>query len=234
MTVPCADPVVSVHDLYKEYPTARGETLCILDAVHLEVERGRSLAILGPSGSGKSTLLHILGTLEPPTRGRVRLAGRDPFAMTGTELARFRNREIGFVFQDHQLLPQCTALENVLLPLLAYGRPDTAAVARARSLLERVGLGERMGHTPSSLSGGERQRVAIARALIGSPTLLLCDEPTGNLDQTTAHAVADCFLDLQKTENATLVTVTHDTTLAARYDQRAYLKEGALRFESSE
>lgn len=233
MTLPCADPVVFVHDLSKEFPAAGGETLRILDSVHLEVERGKSLAILGPSGSGKSTLLHILGTLEPPTRGQVRVAGRDPFALTGLELARFRNREIGFVFQDHQLLPQCTALENVLLPLLAHGRPDAAAVARAQSLLERVGLGKRMGHTPASLSGGERQRVAIARALIGSPTLLLCDEPTGNLDQTTAHAVTACFLELQKTENATLITVTHDPTLAARFDRRAHLKEGTLCPEDS-
>jgi len=234
MTASNTEPVVSLQGLYKEFPAVGGGTLCILAGVDLTLERGRSLAILGPSGSGKSTLLHILGTLETPTRGQVRVAGRDPFTMNNLDLARFRNREIGFVFQDHQLLPQCTALENVLLPLLAHGRPDAAAVARAQNLLKRVGLGERMGHTPASLSGGERQRVAIARALIGSPALLLCDEPTGNLDQTTAHAVADCFLDLQRTENVTLVTVTHATTLAARFDQRAYLKEGALRPENLE
>src|SRR5262245_61548852 len=172
-----------VRHLGKDYPTRTGP-LSVLRDVDLDLGRGDALAVMGPSGSGKSTLLHILGTLDTPTRGTVRLDGQDPFALPERALADFRNRHVGFVFQDHHLLPQCSVLENVLIPTLV-GRHDGEAPARARRLLERVGLGDRLEHRPAELSGGERQRVAVARALIHKPALLLADEPTGNLDRHT-------------------------------------------------
>ena len=172
---------------------------------------------MGPSGSGKSTLLHILGTLDRPTAGSVRLDGKDPFALSEPELADFRNRHIGFVFQDHHLLPQCSVLENVLIPTLV-GREDPAKVeAWARQLLERVGLAERLDHRPAELSGGERQRVAVARALIQHPALLLADEPTGNLDRRTAQSVGQMLLDLHREQNTILVVVTHSAELARQF-----------------
>src|ERR1700676_4627799 len=188
-----------VDNLGKEYPT-RGEPLAVLRGVNLQLQRGDALAVMGPSGSGKSTLLHILGTLDQPTSGTVRLEGRDPFTLPERELADFRNRHIGFVFQDHYLLPQCSVLENVLIPTLA-GRDDRAAVRDwALKLLARVGLSDRLDHRPAELSGGERQRVAVARALIHHPLLLLADEPTGNLDRRSAQAIAKLLLDLHRQE----------------------------------
>jgi lipoprotein-releasing system ATP-binding protein len=222
-----------VRGLRKEFAGPEG-TLAILRGVDLALERGASLAVMGPSGSGKSTLLHILGTLDRPTAGMVRVGGQDPFALDEAGQARFRNRWIGFVFQDHQLLPQCTALENVLVPTLAA--PDRAttaasAAARARALLERVGLGARLAHRPADLSGGECQRVAIARALINAPGLLLCDEPTGNLDEASAEAVAACFLQMQREERIALVVTTHNAAFAKRFDRVARLHEGRLEDE---
>jgi lipoprotein-releasing system ATP-binding protein len=184
---------------------------------------------MGPSGSGKSTLLHILGTLERPTAGSVRIGEVNPFALTDRELAAFRNQKIGFVFQDHHLLPQCSALENVLIPSLASRGGGDAAEARARSLLARVGLADRSDHRPAELSGGERQRVAIARAFINNPLLILADEPTGNLDRHTAQSVADLFFELHKAEGATMVVVTHSVELAARFPRRAELIDGSLK-----
>ncbi len=182
---------------------------------------------MGPSGSGKSTLLHVLGTLDPPTSGRVTLGGRDPFALGGRALAAFRNREIGFVFQDHCLLPQCSALENVLTPtLVAPGRGGHEA--RARELLDRVGLGDRLAHRPAELSGGEQQRVALARALVLKPRLLLCDEPTGNLDAASAEAVASVLFELFAREGSILIVVTHSEALAQRFPDRRRLAEGRL------
>src|SRR5579884_2143254 len=174
---------LQVQHLAKDYPTRSG-ALTVLRDVTLELERGEALAIMGPSGSGKSTLLHILGTLDRPTRGEVRLEDRDPFALPERQLADFRNRHIGFVFQDHHLLPQCTVLENVLVPTLIHREEAKDAEAWAKELLKRVGLAERLDHRPAELSGGERQRVAVARALVRRPVLLLADEPTGNLDRT--------------------------------------------------
>ena len=197
MTAANGDPIIQAQNLHKTFSTSR-ETLFILKDVNLEARRGESVAIMGPSGSGKSTLLHILGTLEAPSAGTVRLAGRDPFAMKEDELADFRNRQIGFVFQDHYLLPQCSALENVLIPALVHPANREETLARARRLLERMGLAGRMDSPPSELSGGERQRVAIARALVNAPGILLCDEPTGALDQATGEAIAECFLDAQR------------------------------------
>ncbi len=192
----------------------------------LTLAPGQSLCIMGPSGSGKSTLLYILGTLEPPTSGTVTLDGRDPFRLPEPELAAFRNRQVGFVFQDHCLLPQCSVLENVLAPTLVARSRDGLG-ERARALLEKVGLGERLEHRPAELSGGEKQRVALARALILKPALLLCDEPTGNLDAESAGTVASMLLDLHDREKTILVLVTHSADLAARFPERS-LRRTAL------
>jgi lipoprotein-releasing system ATP-binding protein len=216
-----------VDEIVKEYPTPR-EPLRVLSGVSLRLRRGENLAIVGPSGSGKSTLLSIIGTLEPPTSGQVRLAGQDPFALDEAALAAFRSREIGFVFQEHHLLPQCTVLENVLVPFLADGAARPADREQAEKLLTRVGLAERLDHRPAELSGGERQRVAIARALVRGPTLLLADEPTGNLDRTTAQSITELLLELQRGGNTILVVVTHSLALAGALDQRLELDAGRL------
>ncbi len=219
---------LSVEQLTKQYPT-RVEALEVLRGVSLDLSAGENLAVLGPSGSGKSTLLYIIGTLEQPSGGSVRLDGQNPFELRERELAAFRSRRIGFVFQDHHLLPQCTVLENVLLPKLADGGIDAAASERAKMLLDRVGLAGRLEHRPAELSGGERQRVAVARALIRKPALLLADEPTGNLDRTTAHAVGQLLLELQQQEQTMLIVVTHSQELAAMFQRRLELDEGRLK-----
>jgi lipoprotein-releasing system ATP-binding protein len=219
-----------VQNVAKEFPT-RGEPLVVLRGVSFELAAGGNVAILGPSGSGKSTLLHILGTLDRPTAGTVTLDGSDPFQLGDTDLAAFRNRHIGFVFQDHHLLPQLSVLENVLIPAVAEGRPDTESVARARDLLDRVGLSQRLDHRPAELSGGERQRVGVARALLRRPKLVLADEPTGNLDRSNALAVGALLVDLQKQEQAMLVVVTHSAELAELLQQRFELDEGILKPE---
>jgi lipoprotein-releasing system ATP-binding protein len=217
-----------IEHVVKEYPTSSGQPLRVLSDVSFALARGENLAILGPSGSGKSTLLSIVGTLEPPTSGTVRLGGADPFALDENALATFRSRQIGFVFQDHHLLPQCTVLENVLVPLLADGAASAEDQKHATSLLKRVGLAERLDHRPAELSGGERQRVAIARALVRRPTLLLADEPTGNLDRTTAQSIGQLLLELQREQNAILVVVTHSTALAEVLGRRMELDAGRL------
>ncbi|HET7292481.1 MAG TPA: ABC transporter ATP-binding protein [Vicinamibacteria bacterium] len=218
--------LLRVESLSKEYRTPRGP-LPILSGISFAKAEGEALCVMGPSGSGKSTLLHVLGTLDTPTAGRVTLDGRDPFAGGERALAAYRNREIGFVFQDHCLLPQCSALENVLLPtLVAAGRHGHEA--RARELLARVGLGERLEHRPAELSGGEKQRVALARALVLKPRLLLCDEPTGNLDAGSAGAVAELLLELHALERSILVVVTHSAELARRFPDRRRLQAGRL------
>ena len=217
-----------VTNVTKQFPT-RAEGLTVLRGVSLACQPGENVAILGPSGSGKSTLLHILGTLDRPTAGTVTLCGEDPFQLSEAELARFRNRRLGFVFQDHHLLPQLSVLENVLIPTLAEGRPDEATVARARDLLARVGLSERLEHRPAELSGGERQRVGVARALIRQPKLILADEPTGNLDRTNALAIGRLLVDLQREEQAILVVVTHSADLARLLQRRYELDDGMLR-----
>ena len=206
--------MLEVTHLAKSYPTPRGP-LDILSDLALSLRPGDAASIVGPSGCGKSTLLYILGALEPPTSGTVTLDGVDPFTLPPTELAAFRNRRVGFVFQDHLLLPQCTVLENVLIPTLV-GESDTGAPARARELLERVGLADRLDHRPAELSGGERQRVSLARALIRQPPLLLCDEPTGNLDHAAGDAVATTLFDLHRQQETVLVVVTHNTALASK------------------
>tara|TARA_Y100001949_G_scaffold132926_1_gene114451 strand:- start:9984 stop:10580 length:597 start_codon:yes stop_codon:yes gene_type:complete len=187
------------------------------------MQRGESASIMGPSGSGKSTLLYILGALESPTSGQVFLDGDDPFTLEPRALAEFRNRAIGFVFQDHLLLPQCNVLENVLLPTLV-GNPLPDGHARARDLLDRVGLSERLNYRPAELSGGEKQRVALARALIRHPPLVLCDEPTGNLDRESADTVASLLLTLHREQQTVLVVVTHNQTIADRFTQKLELR----------
>jgi lipoprotein-releasing system ATP-binding protein len=222
-----AAPKLVVDGIVKEYPTP-AEPLRILSGISFELRRGENLAILGPSGSGKSTLLSILGTLEPPTSGAVRLDGIDPFLLDENKLAAFRRDNIGFVFQEHHLLPQCTVLENVLVPFLADGSADEGDQRRASELLGRVGLANRLTHRPAELSGGERQRVAIARALVRDPMLLLADEPTGNLDRSTAVSIANLLLELQMERNTMLIIVTHSEALAASLQRRVELDSGRL------
>ena len=206
------------------------EPIVVLDDVSLEVRPGESVAVMGPSGSGKSTLLYLLGALEAPTSGDVRLNDVDPYALGEREQAAFRGRHVGFVFQDHLLLPQLTALDNVLVPTLpaADREPAAAVLARAQTLLAAVGLTNRAHHRPAELSGGERQRVAIARALIRQPALLLCDEPTGNLDRAAADTVADLLLSLHAEHQTMLVAVTHSPAFAARFARRCELRDRRL------
>jgi lipoprotein-releasing system ATP-binding protein len=219
--------------------SAAGE-VCVLDRVNLDVARGDSLAIVGPSGSGKSSLLQIIGTLDRPTNGRVELDGRDLASLDELAVAAVRNRQIGFVFQSHFLLPHCTVLENVLVPTLAkVGAKSEVrgpksevttqpASEHARRLLERVGLSHRLDHLPGQLSGGERQRVAVVRALINQPQLLLADEPTGALDHTSATSLGQLLVDLNREEGVTLIVVTHAMDLAKRMGRVVELREGKL------
>ena len=220
---------LKVNQLSKEYPT-RSEPLSVLRDVSLNIADGKNAAILGPSGCGKSTLLQILGTLQPPTSGSVELDNVNPFSLDEMGLADFRNQQIGFIFQDHHLLPQLSALENVLVPAIAKGSAADQQVARARDLLRRVGLEARVDHRPSELSGGERQRVATARALINEPSLLLADEPTGNLDRTNANQIADLLIEVQsKDENRPImIVVTHSSELAERFDVQWRLDDGRM------
>jgi lipoprotein-releasing system ATP-binding protein len=221
--------VLIVDHVSKSYSTPRG-TLPILTGVSLSLERGAAIAIMGPSGSGKSTLLYILGALEPPTSGTVTLDGRNPFSLNERDQAAYRNRHIGFVFQDHSLLPQCSVLENVLSPTLVApaGQDQGDDVARAKWLLAQVGLSDRLDHRPAELSGGEKQRAALARALIRKPLLLLCDEPTGNLDRAAADAVADLLLQLHGSQRTILVVVTHSAALAAKLPVCYEMSAGTL------
>jgi lipoprotein-releasing system ATP-binding protein len=212
--------------LSKSYATPAGE-LAVLRDVSLTLAAGESACVMGPSGSGKSTLLYILGGLEPPTSGTDTLHGDDPYTLAPDGLAAFRNRDVGFVLQDHCLLPQCTVLENVLVPTLV-GEADEGAANRAHALLGQVGLTDRLHHRPGELSGGEKQRAAIARALIRQPRLLLCDEPTGNLDAETAVIVADLLISLHARQQAIMIVVTHSETLGARFARRWKMQRGTL------
>jgi len=221
--------MLEVNNLSKEYPTPRG-ALPILAEVSLSLKRGEAVSIMGPSGSGKSSLLYVVGGLEPPTSGTVTLDGQNPFTLPERELAAFRNRQIGFIFQDHCLLPQLTVLENVLTPTLVAGQTgsDVNYSERARLLLDTVGLTARSEHRPAELSGGEKQRVALARALIRRPLLLLCDEPTGNLDHNSAATVAELLLELHRRQETILIVVTHSAELAAKFPVRYELSEQKL------
>lgn len=216
-----------VRNLTRDYPTRSGP-LPVLRGVDLDLAPGQSLVVMGPSGSGKSTLLYILGTLDVPTSGTVHLHGKDPFALAERDLAVFRNRALGFVFQDHHLLPQCNVLENVLVPTLVGSEPASVVGVRALKLLARVGLGDRLDHRPAELSGGERQRVAVARALIHQPALLLADEPTGNLDRQSAQAVGNLLRELCEEEQRMLVVVTHSSELARTFPRVRLMDDGKL------
>ncbi|HYI96469.1 MAG TPA: ABC transporter ATP-binding protein [Bryobacteraceae bacterium] len=217
--------MLKAESVTKRYETAAGPVE-VLQSANLTLEQGQAAAIMGPSGSGKSTLLYLLGALDTPTSGTITLQGSNVGALGDNEAAAFRNRHIGFVFQDHALLPQCTVLENVLVPTLVA--PAGPYGTRARALLERVGLSHRLDHFPAQLSGGEKQRAAIARALIREPQVLLCDEPTGNLDRNSANTVADLLLELHAAQQTILVVVTHSGELASRMPQRYELIDRRL------
>jgi ABC-type lipoprotein export system ATPase subunit len=223
--------MVELIDVTKIYGTpGEAGAVPVLNGITLRIEPGQAVVIIGPSGCGKSTLLNIIGGLDHPTGGRVLLEGRDLAALGEEELARIRNREIGFVFQLHHLLPQCTVLENVLIPTLAWrdGPLQSEVRERAKALLARVGLEDRMSHRPGELSGGQRQRVAVARALINRPKLLLADEPTGSLDESTSGSIAELLAELNREEGVTLVVVTHARELAARIGRVVELSGGTL------
>ena len=227
--MPNEAPLLQLENISREFPSAEnGEPLRVLRGLSLEIGPGESIAIVGPSGCGKSTLLNIIGTLDQPTTGKVTLDGQDLSTLDGNALAALRNREMGFIFQSHHLLPQCTVMENVLVPTLAHGQATAADEERGRRLLERVDLGDRLAHRPGQLSGGERQRVAVVRALINQPKLLLADEPTGALDQATADKLGQLLLELNQEENVTLITVTHSANLANRMARTLELIDGQL------
>ncbi len=234
--MPEADLLLELKGVSKRYAeTAEAPVTEVLHAVDLELRRGESLAIVGPSGSGKSTLLNLVGALDRPSAGQVRFDGRDIASLSDNDLALLRCREIGFVFQMHHLLPQLTVLENVLVPTLAGGpgKRSEPGDARARRLLERVGLAKRLGHRPGQLSGGERQRVAVVRALINEPQLLLADEPTGSLDQASADALAQLLVELNREEKVSLVVVTHAMSLAGLMSRVLEVQEGRLTARSA-
>ena len=218
--------MLEVRKLSKEYTTA-GKRLQVLSEIDLSLDSGDALSIVGPSGSGKSTLLYALGALEAPTAGTVMLDGENPYGMDEKSLAAFRNRKIGFVFQDHLLLPQCTVLENVLIPTLVAAA-DRTATDRARDLLAQAGLTSRIDHFPHELSGGEKQRVALARALIMQPRLLLCDEPTGNLDRDSTETISSLLIDLHRLQNNILIVVTHNLEVAAKFKSKYRLADARL------
>ncbi len=219
--------IVELTGVDKSYG-APGGAVDVLRGVNLRVRRGESLAVLGPSGCGKSTLLNVIGALDLPTRGTARLEGRDLTELDERELDDVRNRRIGFVFQLHHLLPQCTVLENVLVPTIPADVDPDAAAARARELLDRVGLTGRAGHRPGQLSGGERQRVAVVRALINDPALILADEPTGSLDRASSGQLADLLVELNRERGVTLIVVTHAEYLGGRMSRVCSLQDGRL------
>ncbi|MCX7606221.1 MAG: ABC transporter ATP-binding protein [Bacteroidia bacterium] len=218
--------VILLEGIKKFYPLGK-EGVWALRGVSFEIQKGELVAIIGPSGSGKSTLMHILGCLDMPTEGSYRLAGQETTRLSDGELARLRNREIGFVFQTFHLLPRYTALENVALPLVYAGVPRRERMRRSQAMLEAVGLGDRLHHRPNELSGGQRQRVAIARALVNSPSLLLADEPTGNLDSATSEEIMRLFLSLHQ-KGHTVVIVTHEPDIAAYAERIITLRDGLI------
>lgn len=222
-------PPIVAEDLERTFEGATGEPIRVLRGIDLEVRRGETVAIVGPSGAGKSTLLHVLGGLDLPTGGRVRLGGRELSRLGDEELASVRNRYVGFVFQFHHLLRDFTALENVMLPQVISGVERDTARDRAMHLLTQVGLEERVAHRPAKLSGGEQQRVAVARALANEPPVLLADEPSGNLDRETSERLHDVLFDLVERHGTALVVVTHNTSLAGRTDRVLELRDGTLR-----
>lgn len=220
--------VIDVQALTKTYMGGDGATITVLDGVHMSVDRGEMVAIIGASGAGKSTLLHLLGALDRPTSGSVRIGGHDLSGMDDDAISALRNRTVGFVFQFHHLLREFTAIENVMMPLRIGGMDDVSARRRATALLERVGLGGRMTHRPSAMSGGEQQRTAVARALAADPAVLLADEPSGNLDHMNSERLHDLFAELARELEIAMVVVTHNRALAARADRILQLEDAQL------
>ncbi len=222
------DPIVlRLEEVHKQYENSDSEPVPVLNGISLTVRRGDSLAVVGPSGCGKSTLLNILGSLDSPTRGSIQLDGEELAHLSEPELATIRNKKIGFIFQSHHLLPQCSVLENVLIPTLAdTGRAPADAAERARQLLERIGLEHRLTHRPAQLSGGECQRVAVVRSLINRPSLILADEPTGALDHSTAESLGNLLVELNRDDQVTLIVVTHSAELAAKMGAIRQLLDG--------
>ena len=218
---------LKVSDIRKNFGSEI-RSVKVLRGVSFDMIQGQKLALTGPSGSGKSTLLHLIGTLDTPSAGKIEINAENPFGLSEPRLARFRNQVIGFIFQDHHLLPQYSVLENVLIPTLAFKRRNAETESRARALLEGVGLSHRLTHRPAALSGGECQRVAVARALVNQPSLLLCDEPTGNLDRSTADTVTSLLFELHQAEQNILIVVTHNLELATRFERRFELVNGRV------
>lgn len=221
-------PIVHIQDLSKSFPSAAGQKLEILKNINLSLKLGDSLAVIGASGIGKSTLLQILGTLDRPDNGRMFFKGIDVFRLSKDRLARFRNQSVGFVFQFHHLLPEFTAAENVMMPVLIQGDKRQHAYRQSVQMLERVGLDQRLEHRVTDLSGGEQQRVALARALILRPALLLADEPTGNLDKQTGKQIHDLLIELNREMKMTMVVVTHNPDLAALMARSVTIVDGGL------
>lgn len=221
------DVTLKLSGVHKTFGSGE-RTVRVLSGITLELRGGQSLAVMGPSGSGKSTLLHLIGTLDQPTSGTIEINGRNPFALSEPDLAQFRNQGMGFVFQDHHLLPQYSVLENVMLPALAFKRDGSDPQSRALALLKRVGLDHRVHHYPAQLSGGESQRTAVARALMNEPSIILCDEPTGNLDHANAESVASLLFELHQQEKNLLIAVTHSPELARNFQQCFELRDGRL------
>lgn len=221
-------PLLAARDLYKDYWLPEKGRVEVLRGLDLEIHEGEVVALLGKSGAGKSTLLHVLGTLDAPTSGEVYFEGRPLFEKDEVALAEFRNRTIGFVFQSHYLLPDFTALENAMMPLLVRRMDRRAAEREAKAILDRVGLGHRLDHRPGELSGGEQQRVALARALATRPRILLADEPTGNLDPKTGKAIQDLLLELNREMGITALVVTHNEVLARDFPRRLHMDEGRI------
>jgi len=224
------EPILTVNGLSKSYRTD-GIEVPVLKDVSFTVNAGEVIAIMGPSGIGKSTLLNLIGTLDYPDSGEISYQGTNPFTLPDRDIARFRNETVGFVFQFHHLLPEFTALENVMIPSIIYRYNPSAARERARDLLDQVGLGHRLNHRPSALSGGERQRVAVARALINKPLVVLADEPSGNLDSHNSDMLIELILNLNKKEQLTFIIATHNTSIASKSHRVLLLDDGGAHFQ---
>jgi lipoprotein-releasing system ATP-binding protein len=219
------DPLISAASVTKVYDSGPKKVTAV-DGINLKIDKGETIAIVGPSGAGKSTLLHLLGGLDRPTSGSIRIDGEDIYSKRDAARSRVRSSKIGFVFQSYHLLPEFTALENVMMPALI--RRDSDARVRAKTLLDSVGLADRMDHRPGELSGGESQRVAIARALVNDPAVLLCDEPTGNLDSKTSGAIYELLAGLRSDSSISVIIVTHDESISSRSDRTIRMKDGRI------
>lgn len=226
-------PILNIRNLCKSYKMGRSQTLNVLKGIDLEIEEGQIIAVVGPSGVGKSTLLQIIGALDKPTEGDVEIAGQNLFQYDEDKLALLRNKTVGFIYQFHHLLPEFTAIENIMMPALIAGKRQNEIKGRAMELLEKVGLQDRGSHRPTEMSGGEQQRVAVARALMNHPKLVLADEPTGNLDMQTANSLHDLLWSISRETKQTLIIVTHNQELAQRADRIVELYDGKIKQQTT-